>query len=134
MTIPELLHSSKSIAVVGLSDDPNKPSFGVAKRLIEKGFRIIPVNPRITEWEGIKAYSYVSEIPGEIDIVDIFRPSSATPEVVRDVLKRAMKPKAIWLQSGIVNEESKKLTEDAGIFYVEDHCLGVESRILPNAA
>jgi len=136
MTIPDLLHTSHTIAVVGLSDDPEKPSFGVAKRLQQKGFEIIPVNPRIKEWEGIKAYPYVSSIPEDIavDIVDVFRPSDATPDVVRDVLKRTAKPKAIWLQTGIMHPDSKRLTEEAGIFYVEDHCLGVESRILLSVA
>ena len=136
MTIPELLFASKIVAVVGLSDDPDKPSFGVAKRLQEKGFQLIPVNPRIKEWEGLKAYPTVSAIPEEIeiDIVDIFRQADATPEIVRDTLTRKLKPKAIWLQTGITHPESKRLAEEAGIFYVEDHCLGVESRILPTVA
>jgi predicted CoA-binding protein len=134
MTIPELLHSIKTIAVVGLSDDPEKPSYGVAKRLQQKGFTIIPVNPKLKEWEGLKSYVHVSDIPDEIEVevVDIFRKGEVTPEVVLDALKRKHKPKAIWLQSGITSEESKRLTEEAGMFYVEDHCMGVEARILPN--
>ncbi len=136
MTVPELLHSAKTVAVVGLSDKPDRPSYSVAKRLQTKGFTIIPVNPRLKEWEGLKSYPYVSSIPEDIsiDIIDVFRISDATPDVVRDVLKRKSGPRAIWLQSGIINAESRKLAEDAGIFYIEDDCLGVEARILPNVA
>jgi predicted CoA-binding protein len=134
MTIPELLHAAKTVAVVGLSAEPDRPSYGVAKRLQQKGFTIIPVNPRLKEWEGIPAYPYVSAIPDEIqvDIVDVFRVSEATPDVVRDVLKCKAKPMAIWLQSGILNEESRRLTESGGIFYIEDDCIAVEARILPS--
>jgi len=136
MTVPELLHSAKTVVVVGLSDNPDRPSFGVAKRLQTKGFTIIPVNPRLKEWEGLKSYPYVSSIPEDvpIDIIDVFRKSEATPDVVRDVLKRRAKPLAIWLQAGIMNPESRKLAEDAGILYIEDDCLGVEARILPTVA
>ncbi len=136
MDIPELLHSAKTIAIVGLSAEPDRPSYGVAKRLQQKGFMIIPVNPRLKEWEGIPAFPYVSAIPEEtaVDVIDVFRVSDATPDVVRDVLKRKAKPMAIWLQSGIMNAESKKLSEEAGIFYIEDHCMAVEARILPTAS
>jgi predicted CoA-binding protein len=134
MTIPELLHSIKTVAVVGLSDDAERPSYGVAKRLQQKGFTIIPVNPRLKEWEGITAYPYVSSIPEDVlvDVVDVFRKGEDTPAVVQDVLKRSQRPKAVWLQQGITSEESKRLTEGAGMFFVEDHCMAVEARILPN--
>jgi hypothetical protein len=134
MTIPELLHSIKTIAVVGLSADPDRPSYGVAKRLQQKGFTIIPVNPRLKAWEGIAAYPYVSSIPEDVvvDLVDVFRKGEDTPAVVQDVLKRTQRPKAVWLQQGITSEESKRLTEGAGMFFVEDHCMAVEARILPN--
>lgn len=130
MTIPELLKETKTIAVVGISDDPDRSSYGVAEVLQRRGYTIIPVNPRLKEWNGIKAYPYVSSIPEEIDIdiVDIFRRSEFTPDTVRDVLKRKNLPKCIWLQLGIRNEESKQLTEEAGIFYVEDLCTAIETR------
>jgi predicted CoA-binding protein len=128
MTIPELLKSSKIIAVVGISDDPDRPSYGVAKRLMQAGYTVVPVNPRYKEWEGLACYPYVSSIPESIniDIVDVFRRSEATPDTVRDALKRENKPRCIWLQLGIRNEEARHLTEDAGIFFVEDHCTAVE--------
>ncbi|HET6400066.1 MAG TPA: CoA-binding protein [Candidatus Kapabacteria bacterium] len=129
MTIHDLLRTSKTIAVVGISDKPDRPSNDVARQLQRRGYTIIPVSPQLTEWNGIPAYSKVSEIPEEIaiDIVDIFRRSEATPEVVRDTLLRTNKPRCIWLQQGIVSEESRKLTESAGIFYVEDRCTAVEA-------
>jgi predicted CoA-binding protein len=132
MTIPEVLRSSKTIAVVGISDRPDRPANEVPKQLQHRGFTIIPVNPTLKEWNGIPAYPDVSSIPDtiDIDIVDVFRKSEATPDVVRDVLKRSAKPRCIWLQLGIKNEEAKKLTEEAGIFYVENHCIGVESALL----
>jgi predicted CoA-binding protein len=131
MTLAELLGSSKTIAVVGISDEPDRPSYGVAKQLQRRGYTIIPVNPRLKEWEGLKSYRYVSEIPDdiEIDIVDVFRRSEFTPDTVRDVLKRSSKPRCIWLQQGIVNSEARKLTEDAGIFFVEDRCTAVEMAV-----
>ena len=128
MTIPELLHSSKTIAIVGISDDPGRPSAEVAGALMRRGFTIIPVNPRLKEWRGIPAYPYVSAIPDDIqiDIVDIFRKSEFTPDTIRDVLKRNARPRCVWLQLGIANDEAKKIAEDAGIFFVEDHCTAVE--------
>jgi uncharacterized protein len=132
MTIPELLRSSKTVAVVGISDRPDRPADEVPKELLRRGFTIIPVNPLLKEWNGIPAYPDVSSIPENIaiDIVDVFRKSEVTPDVVRDVLKRNAKPRCIWLQLSIKNEEAKKLTEDAGIFYVENHCIGVETALL----
>ncbi|MDP4200867.1 MAG: CoA-binding protein [Bacteroidota bacterium] len=131
MTIPELLHTSKTIAIVGISDDLTRPSSEVAGALMRRGFTIIPVNPRLKEWHGIPAYPYVSQIPEDIaiDIVDIFRRSEFTPDTVRDVLKRRNKPRCIWLQQEIVNAESRKLAEDAGIFYVEDRCTAVDAAL-----
>ncbi len=132
MTIPELLRSSKTVAVVGISDRPDRPADEVPKELLRRGFTIIPVNPLLKEWNGIPAYPDVSSIPENIaiDIVDVFRKSEVTPDVVRDVLMRNAKPRCIWLQLSIKNEEAKKLTEDAGIFYVENHCIGVETALL----
>jgi predicted CoA-binding protein len=132
MTIPELLLTSKTIVVVGISDRPDRPSNEVPKQLLRRGFTIIPVNPALKEWNGIPAYPNVSSIPDTIgiDIVDVFRKSETTPDVVRDALKRPTKPRCIWLQLGIKNEEARKLTEEAGVFYVEDRCIGVETALL----
>jgi predicted CoA-binding protein len=131
MTISDLLQTSRTIAVVGLSNEPDRPSYGVAKQLQRRGYTIIPVNPRLKEWEGLKSYPYVSEIPDDIhlDIVDVFRQSQFTPDTVRDVLKRASKPRCIWLQQGIMNAEARRLAEEAGIFFVEDRCTAVEMAV-----
>jgi predicted CoA-binding protein len=131
VTIAELLRTSKTVAVVGISDDMTRPSSEVAMQLMRRGFTVIPVNPRFKEWRGLKCYPYVSEIPEEIDIdvVDIFRRSEFTPDTVRDALKRRNKPRCIWLQQGIVNEESRALTERAGVYYVEDLCTAVEAAL-----
>ena len=135
MTIHDLLRTSKTIAVVGISDKPDRPSNDVARQLQRRGYTIIPVSPQLKEWNGSTAYANVSEIPEEIaiDIVDIFRRSDATPEVVRDTLLRENKPRCIWLQQGIVSEESRKLSEEAGIFYVEDRCTAVEAAFVQRA-
>ena len=132
MAPKDILKAAKTIAVVGLSDDPSRASCGVADLLKGLGYTIIPVNPRIKDWCGIPAYPYVSAIPEEIDIdiVDVFRRSNDTIDVVKDVLKRGNKPKCIWLQLGITNEESKRLTEEAGIQYVEDMCTAIEVRFM----
>jgi uncharacterized protein len=129
VTIQDLLRTSKTIAVVGISDKPDRPSNDVARQLQRRGYTIIPVSPQLKEWNGIPAYSKVSEIPEEIeiDIVDVFRRSEATPEVVVDTLLRKNKPRCIWLQQDIISAESRKLAEDAGIFYVEDRCTAVEA-------
>lgn len=131
MTIAELLRSSKTVAVVGISDDMTRPSSEVAMQLMRRGFTVIPVNPRLKEWNGLKCYAYVADIPEEIDIdiVDVFRRSEFTPDTVRDALKRRNKPRCIWLQQGIVNEESKALAERAGVYFVEDLCTAVEAAL-----
>jgi len=135
VTIQDLLRTSKTIAVVGISDKPDRPSNDVARQLQRRGYTIIPVSPQLKEWNGIPAYSKVSEIPEEIgiDIVDVFRRSEATPEVVVDTLLRKNKPHCIWLQQDIISAESRKLAEDAGIFYVEDRCTAVEAAFVKRA-
>ena len=131
MTSLDILRTSKTIAVVGISDKPDRPSNDVAHQLMRRGFTIIPVNPSLKEWNGIPVYPNVSSIPDliRIDIVDVFRRSEATPDTVRDVLKRNTKPRCIWLQLEIVNDEAKQLTEAAGIFYVEDRCTAVDAAL-----
>jgi predicted CoA-binding protein len=131
MTSLDILRTSKTIAVVGISDKPDRPSNDVAHQLRRRGFIIIPVNPSLNEWDGIPAFPNVSSIPNNIniDIVDIFRKSEATPDVVRDVLRRNAKPRCIWLQLGIKNGDAKELSEAAGIFYVEDRCTAVDAAL-----
>jgi predicted CoA-binding protein len=120
----ELLSLPKTIAVVGLSPDETKPSNVVAKYLIHAGFTVIPVNPSYQEILGRQCYPTLSDIPGVVDIVDIFmRPEKLLP-VVREAI--TLRPKCIWLQLGIVNGEAKGLVEAAGIMFIMDLCIKLE--------
>lgn len=129
-----ILRDAKTIAVVGLSDKPERPSFGVAEYLLEAGYEIIPVNPMISEWKGRKSYPSLAAIPDEIavDIVDIFRKSEEVPPVVRGALARNPPPKLIWLQEGVESEEGKGLADEASarggktVFFSQNKCLKKE--------
>ena len=131
--IKALLEQCRTIAIVGLSDKPHRDSFKVAQYLQEQGYRIIPVHPRIKEVLGERVYPTLAEIPEPVDMVNVFRKSEDTPEVVRQALP--LKPKAIWLQLGIANEEAGRLAAEAGIPYVQDRCIKVDhARLLQNEA
>lgn len=122
----QILSTVKTIAVVGLSSDPMKPSFEVSEYMQRQGYRIIPVNPRETEVLGEKAYARLEDIPEPVDMVNVFRRPAQTPEVVRSAI--AIAAKAVWLQLGIANEEARALAAGAGIPYVEDRCVLIEHR------
>ena len=127
--IAKIILKSKTIAVVGASRDPEKASNAIPRYLQNNGYKILPVNPMASEKIlGEKVYAKLTDIDSEIDIVDIFRPSEYTPEIVREAIK--MKPKLIWLQLGIINEEAKKIVEDSGIKFVMNKCLKVEHSLL----
>lgn len=126
--LKEILQRNKIIAVVGASRDPEKPANYVPEYLKSKGYKIIPVNPVADEILGEKVYKSLSDIPGSIDIVDIFRPSDKVFPVVEEALKK--KPKVIWMQLGIVNEEAKKLAEKSGIKVIMDKCMLAEHKKL----
>jgi uncharacterized protein len=119
--ITELLKSAKVIAVVGLTDTPVRPSYGVSHYMHAQGYRIIPVNPNIREWEGEKAYPSLLEVPEKIDIVNVFRRSEAVPEVVEQAIQ--IKAPTIWMQEGVVHEEAAEKARQAGIFVVMDLCI-----------
>jgi len=114
----------KTIAVVGISDNPERPSNFVAKFLEERGYNIIPVNPNLTEWEGNKCYPDLLSIPIKVDVVDIFRRSESIPPIVDEAI--AIKAKVVWMQEGIVNEEAAAKARDAGIEVVMDKCMKKE--------
>ncbi|HOE16306.1 MAG TPA: CoA-binding protein [Syntrophorhabdaceae bacterium] len=120
----EILEQSKVIAVVGLSPDTEKPSNIVAQYLIAQGYRIIPVNPSHDSILGQKTYKTLSDIPENIDIVDIFMRADRLLPVVEEAAR--IKPKCIWLQLGIVNEEAKRLAEENGITFFMDRCIKIE--------
>lgn len=126
--ITQIVKSAKTIAVVGLSSNPDKASYRVAMYLRDAGFTIIPVNPTLTEWQGIKAYASVSDIPGPIDIVDIFRRPEDVLPVVTDAI--AKKAKVVWMQLGIVNNAAADAARAAGLKVVMDRCLLVEHQHL----
>jgi predicted CoA-binding protein len=126
--IAELLKSARTIAVVGLSDSPFRTSYGVSEYMQSRGFRIIPVNPLVCESLGEKAYASLSEVPGKIDIVNVFRRSEYVPEVVEEAIR--LNVPAIWMQEGVVHEESAEKARQAGIFVVMDRCILKEHRRL----
>jgi uncharacterized protein len=128
--LTKLLQKAKTVAVVGLSSNPARASFGVSRFLQRQGYRIIPVNPAETEVLGERAYATVNAIPDEIDIVDIFRRPDAVLEVVDDALRKH--PACIWMQEGVVNHEAASRAEAAGIPVVMDRCILKElARLLP---
>ncbi len=119
--ITDLLKKTKTIAVVGLSNDPMRPSFGVSRFLQRQGYRIIPVNPKETEVLGERAYPSVRDVPDHIDLVDIFRRPARVPDVIDDALAKGVRH--IWMQEGVVNQEAAKKAEEAGMSVVMDRCI-----------
>jgi hypothetical protein len=119
--IAELLKRAKTIAVVGLSNSPLRPSHGVSAYMQTNGYHIIPVNPEIKGALGEKAYASLLEVPEKIDIVNIFR----RPEFVEEVVDQAIQLKvpAIWMQEEVVNEKAAEKARRAGIFVVMDRCI-----------
>ncbi len=127
MSIQSILNH-KTVAVVGISDNPERPSNFVAKFLEAHGYDIIPVNPNLTEWEGKKCYSDLLSIPAKVDVVDIFRRSEAVLPIVDEAI--AIKAKAVWMQEGIVNEEAAAKARKEGIEVVMDRCMMKEYKRL----
>src|SRR5437763_3280442 len=119
--ITELLKRSKTIAVVGLSSSPLRPSHGVAAYMQSQGYRILPVNPEISEALGEKSYPSLAEVPEKIDIVDIFRRSEFVPEIVDEAIK--LRVPVIWMQEGVVHEAAAEKACKAGLFVVMDKCI-----------
>ena len=124
--IGELLKRAKTIAVVGLSSSPLRPSYGVAAYLQHHGYRIIPVNPQIKGALGEKAYALLKDVPEKIDVVDIFRRSEFVPEVVEQAI--ALKVPAIWMQEDVIHEQAAEKARKAGAFVVMDRCILKEHR------
>jgi predicted CoA-binding protein len=119
--ILDLLKRSKTIAVVGLSDSPLRPSHGVSAYMQTHGYRIIPVNPNIEESLGEKAFASLLEVPEKIDIVNIFRRPDQVEEVVDQAIQ--LKVPAIWMQEEVVNERAAEKARQAGIFVIMDRCI-----------
>jgi len=122
----EILSKYKIVAVVGLSSNPERPSHRVARYLKDKGYRIIPVNPRETEVLGERSYPDLCAVSEPIEVVDIFREPKAVPRVVAQAMY--VGAKAIWMQEGIVHEAAAAHARRAGMAVVMDHCMMKEHR------
>jgi predicted CoA-binding protein len=129
MNEPDLIRSmlaAKTIAVVGLSDRPDRPSHYVSAYMQQQGYKIYPVNPTLTEVLGEKSYASLANLPIKPDLVNVFRIPSLIPAIVDEML--ALGLKNLWVQQGIVNLEAAARAEQGGIRVVMDHCLMVEHR------
>jgi predicted CoA-binding protein len=123
-----LLGEAKTIAVVGLSSKPTRPSYEIAEYLQEHDYRIVPVNPKETEVLGETAYPSLRDIPADlaIDVVDVFRRAEDTPDVARDAV--AIGAKVLWLQDGIVNDEAYRIASEAGLEVIMGVCIRTTRR------
>ena len=129
-TLKMILSEYRNVAVVGLSNDPARPSYGVAEYLKNHGFRIVPVNPFVTEVLGEKSYKSLLEMPPEIqktiEIVDIFRRSEDVPPIVEQAVqikKLYGVLRVVWMQLGVINEQAAELAQKAGLIVVMDKCM-----------
>lgn len=123
-TISHLLQRTRTIAVVGISDRPDRPSHFVSQYMQQAGYRIIPVNPRYDTVLGVPCWPDLASIPESVDMVNVFRPSADTPQIARQAV--AIGAQSLWLQQGIFNAEAEKIALDAGLQVVMDRCLKVE--------
>lgn len=126
--IRDLLARTRTIAVVGLSPRPERPSHRIARRLQSWGYRVVPVRPAVSEVLGEKAYQRLAEVPDRIDLVDVFRAAEQVGPIVEQCI--ALGLPAIWIQEGIVNEPAAERARAAGMIVVMDRCISVEYRRL----
>jgi predicted CoA-binding protein len=128
-----ILGDAETIAVVGLSSKPHRDSYDVAAFLQERGYRIVPVNPKETEVLGERAYPSLSDVPEDIriDVVDVFRRAEDTPPIARQAVERGAK--VLWLQEGIVDDEARRIAEEGGLTVIMGVCIRRTSRRLQEA-
>ena len=119
--IADVLRSSKTIAVVGISSNRMRPSYGVSEYMQSAGYKIIPVNPNEAEILGERCYASVDDIPGPIDIVNIFRRPEFVPEVVEAAIRKGAR--AVWMQEGVIHNDAAERARQAGLTVVMDRCL-----------
>jgi predicted CoA-binding protein len=124
LTIQRILLSAKTVACVGLSNNPLRPSYFVAFYLQRHGYQVIPVNPLESEILGVKSYRTLADIPTPVDIVDVFRNPAALPAIAQEAV--TIGAKCLWGQYSVINEEAARIAESAGLTVVMDRCLKVE--------
>ncbi|NYS29650.1 MULTISPECIES: CoA-binding protein [unclassified Pantoea] len=125
-TIRDVLTRTQRIALVGASDRPERPSYGVMKYLLDQGYEVIPVSPKLAGKTllGQQGYASLADVPGEIDMVDVFRNSEAAWGVAQEAI--AVGAKTLWLQLGVINEQAAVLAQDAGMTVIMDRCPKIE--------
>lgn len=123
-----VLQSVSKIAVVGASANPEKPAHRIPQILIDAGFDVIPVNPTAKELFGLVTYPSLADIPQDVDLVDVFRPSDELPEIAHHAVK--IGARGMWAQLGLRSIEARQIAQDGGLFYLEDVCIGAEVRRL----
>lgn len=122
--IDRILARTRRIAVVGLSPDPSRSSHGVARALQQGGYEIVPVNPNVDEVLGERSWPSLADVPGEVDLVDVFRRTEHLPGIAREAAE--IGAPALWNQQGLVSPEARAIATEAGMDYVEDRCLKLE--------
>jgi uncharacterized protein len=130
--VENILTRYDTITVVGASNAPQKAAHYVPAHMQAHGWRIIPVNPAATEILGEPVYRTLADVPEQVGLVDVFRPSESTPDIARQAV--AAGATALWLQLGIASAEARQIATDAGLLYVEDRCLIIEQRRLELSA
>lgn len=129
--IKVLLEQAGTIAVVGLSDNPDRVSYEVTQAMQQRGYRIVPVNPNAEQILGEKCYRTLSDIPEPVDIVNVFRRPEHTPPIAEEAVK--IGARTLWLQLGIANEEAAQIAQKGGLTVIMDRCIKVEDAVLrPN--
>lgn len=124
--IERLVHESRTVAVVGLSADQTRPSFGIARYLTRAGLTVFPVNPALTSWQGLTAYASLKDVPEHIDIVDVFRRPEHVPAIAAEAVE--VGAGALWMQLGVISPEAAEIAAAGGLDVVMDRCLAVEHR------
>ena len=126
--LKELLTNATTIAIVGASSNPDKESYGIMQKLLRAGYHVVPVNPKETEILGQRSYPSLIDVPGPIDIVDVFRRAEDTPAIADDAV--TIGAKALWLQTGIVSDEAAARAEAGGLKVVMDACIAATYSLL----
>ncbi len=124
MDLETLLSQPRAVAVIGLSDNPARPSFGVAKALLNHGWTVYPVNPTLSTWQGQPCWPDLASIPYPVEVVDVFRRSEEVPDVARAAVAKGAR--CLWQQLGVVSAEADLIARQGGLLSVMDLCLKVE--------